>query len=81
MSDIRTDPKPDDQAVNLALIEPLLMEWIHDDDLLRAALDDRLTWLAEPFDESGYRLVNVMFRDEAVAVARFHWSDLLGDDA
>ena len=50
-------------------------------DLLRAVLDGRLTWLAEPFDEMGYRHVTVMFGDAVVVVARFHWTDLFGDEA
>ncbi len=80
--DIRTDPKPADIEVDRDLIPGLLLRHFHDagdDDLMRAALDGRLTWIAEGFDDLGYRHVTVMFRDETVAVARFHWSDLLDD--
>ena len=75
--DFRTDPKPPDQPVDINLIPGLLLRMFHDagdDDLVRAALDQRLSWVAEEFDEFGHRHVTVWFGDEEIAVARFHWS-------
>jgi len=48
---------------------------------LVAAVDQRLVWIAEPFDESGYRHVHVWFGGEPIAEARFHWNDLLAETA
>jgi hypothetical protein len=77
--EVRVDPKPANAVVDYSLIEPWLVASFQaagDDDLLQAALDGRLTWKGDPFDESGYRHNTVSFGDEQVAVARLHWSDL-----
>jgi hypothetical protein len=56
--DIRTDPKPSDLEVSHDRITGLLMRHSNDagdDDLVRAVVDQRLSWVAEPFDEFGVR--------------------------
>jgi hypothetical protein len=81
--EIRTDPKPADMEVDVDLVPHLLLQLFlenGDDDLVRAALDQRLAWVAEPFDEMGYRHVHVWFGGEEDAVARFHWS-LLAEES
>lgn len=82
--EIRTDPKPADMEVDVDLVPGLLLQLFlenDDDDLVRAALDQRLAWIAEAFDEMGYRHVHVWFGGEEVAAARFHWSDLVADES
>jgi len=82
--EIRTDAKPPEIEVDVDLIPGLLLQMFHDhgdDDLVRAAVDQRLIGIAEPFDESGYRHVHVWFGGEPIAEARFHWSGLLAETA
>ena len=78
--DIRTDPKPAWVEIDRGILAGALLNHFEAegaDDLVMAANDGRLSGILEGADELGQVTVHVWFGEQQVAMARFHWSDLV----